>query len=75
MGTGRSGPVPPGMGPRLLLLASLLVLAACGEKVPESGAAKQVGDAPRQIVDKVAADAAAAAIQGGERSKSEEDRK
>ena len=75
MGTGKSSPVLHGTGLRLPLLALLLALAACGDKMPESGAAKQAGDVPRQIVDKVAADAAAAASQGAERGKSEEDRK
>lgn len=58
-----------------LSLLVLFVLAACGDKVPESSAAKQVGDAPKQIVDKVATDAATAISQSAERSKSEEDKK
>jgi len=58
-----------------LSFLALFVLVACGEKVPESSAAKQVGGTPKQIVDKAAADAAAAANQGAERSQSEEDKK
>ncbi len=32
------------------------VLAACGDKVPESSAAKKLGEQPKQIVDKVTGD-------------------
>jgi hypothetical protein len=31
-------------------------LAGCGDKVPESTAAKKVGEQPKQIVDKVTTD-------------------
>jgi hypothetical protein len=74
MGTGKRSPVMFRTRFRLSFLA-LFALVACGEKVPESSAAKQVGGTPKQIVDKAAADAAAAANQGAERSKSEEDKK
>jgi hypothetical protein len=33
----------------------VVLLAACGDKVPESKAAKEVGNAPKQTVDKAAA--------------------
>jgi hypothetical protein len=75
MGTGKRSPVPLYKGLCLFFLVPLLALSACGDKVPESSAAKQVGEAPKQIVDKVAADAAAAASQGAKRSESEQDRK
>ena len=71
----RIGPAVLRMGRRLSVCALLLSLAACGDKVPESTAAKQVGEMPKQIVDKAAADAAAAVNQGAERSRTEEDKK
>ena len=56
-----------------LILASLLV-AACGDKVPESEAAKKIGSMPKQTVDRAASDAAKAMQQGqgSERLKEEE---
>jgi hypothetical protein len=42
---------------------------SCGDKVPESQAAKRVGEAPKQIIDKAASDAAAAIQQGEERTR------
>jgi len=75
MGTGKRIPVPARAGLCLFFLIPLLTLSGCSDKVPESNPAKQVGEAPKQIVDKVAADAAAAVSQGADRSKSEQDRK
>ncbi len=49
-------------------LACAAALAACGDKVPESAAAKKLGNAPREIIDKAAADASLAVKQGAERT-------
>ena len=49
-----------------------LVLAGCGDKVPESQAAKSAGAIPKQIVDKAAADAAKAMRHDAERSQDAE---
>ena len=38
------------------LFVAAVALAGCGDKVPESAAAKKVGEQPKQIVDKVTAD-------------------
>ena len=35
------------------LLAAVLVLASCGDKVPESEAAKRIGQQPKKTVDSV----------------------
>ena len=43
-------------------------LAACGDKVPESAAAKKLGNAPKEIIDKASTDAAKAVQQGAERT-------
>jgi hypothetical protein len=36
---------------RVLLFASALALAGCGDKVPQSEAAKKIGDIPKQTID------------------------
>jgi len=38
---------------RTSLLAALLLLAACGDKLPESEAAKRVGQQPKKTLDSV----------------------
>jgi len=38
---------------RTSLLFALLLLAACGDKVPESEAAKRVGQQPKKTLDSV----------------------
>ncbi len=45
------------------------LLIGCGDKVPESEAAKKVGEIPKQIVDKAAADTAKAVQQDAERNR------
>ena len=48
--------------------ACAALLAACGDKVPASEAAKKLGNAPKEIIDKAATDAAQAVKQGAERT-------
>jgi hypothetical protein len=36
---------------KALALLAVLLLAACGDKVPQSEAAKKVGDIPKQTID------------------------
>ena len=46
------------------LLVVALLLAACGDKVPESEAAKRLGQQPKKLVDRVTTDASKAMQQG-----------
>ena len=58
---------------RTVAVALLLAgLAACGDKVPESKAAKELGNVPKQTVDRAAGGAEAAIQQGVDRMKEEE---
>jgi predicted small lipoprotein YifL len=52
-----------------LVAAALAVLGACGDKVPQSEAAKQLGSQPKQTVDKASQDAAKALQQGADRTR------
>ena len=55
---------------RAALSAALVAaLAGCGDKVPESEAARRVGAAPKQTVDKATDDAAKALQQGADRTR------
>ena len=56
------------------LLVVALLLAACGDKVPESEAARRLGQQPKKIVDRVTTDVGKAMQQGqdSERLKEEE---
>ena len=56
------------------LLVVALLLAACGNKVPESEAARRLGQQPKKIVDRVTTDIGKAMQQGqdSERLKEEE---
>ena len=38
---------------RTFLIGAVLVLAACGDKVPESEAARRIGQQPKKTVDSV----------------------
>jgi hypothetical protein len=49
-----------------------LLLAACGDKVPQSEAAKRIGALPKQTVDRAAERTTEALKQGAERSAREE---
>ncbi len=57
---------------KVLTLVALLLLAACGDKVPESKAAKEIGNIPKQTIDKASAGVDAAIQQGADRTKEEE---
>jgi hypothetical protein len=52
---------------RKLLFMSVLLVAACGDKVPESAAAKKAGDVPKQTVDRATTDVNKAMQQGSQR--------
>ena len=45
-------------------MAALLVLAACGDKTPESQAAKEIGQQPKKTVDSVSSKVNDAMKQG-----------
>jgi hypothetical protein len=59
---------------RCLAAATLvmLLLGGCGDKVPESQAAKRLGEVPKQVVDKAATDSAQAMQRGAERNRDAE---
>jgi hypothetical protein len=59
---------------RLAVLTLALLAAACGDKVPQSEAAKKIGSVPKQTVDRAAERATDALKQGAERSAREEQR-
>ena len=60
----------PIFGIRFVVAAVLWpLLAGCGDKVPESAAARQAGAAPKAIVDKAVADTAKALEQGAHRTR------
>jgi len=56
----------------LLLCACVLLLSACGDKVPESKAAKEVGNIPKQTLDKAVSGTENAMQKSDERNKSED---
>ena len=54
--------------PRIdFLFAVAVALVGCGDKVPESAAAKKLGEQPRQIIDKAAGDVNKALQKDAER--------
>ncbi|HEX4330413.1 MAG TPA: hypothetical protein VH105_26755 [Burkholderiales bacterium] len=57
-----------------LLLSCLIfmALAACGNKTPESQAAKDVGNIPKQTIDKATNDLNANLQKGADRDKKED---
>lgn len=50
------------------------LVAGCGDKVPESAAAKKLGEQPKQIVDKVTSDVNKA-MQAGTAARQEAEKK
>lgn len=58
---------------KFLPLIAVVLLAGCGDKVPESKVAKEVGNAPKQTVDKAAA--GDAMNKASERAKDEGEKK
>ena len=61
-------------GKAIALVAVTLLLAACGDKVPQSEAAKKIGSIPKQTVDRAAERTTEALKQGVERTEQEEKR-
>lgn len=57
-----------------ILAIAILLIAGCGDRIPESKAAKELGNAPKQAIDKVTSGADAAIRQGADRAR-EEDKK
>jgi len=55
-----------------LCCLSLVTLAACGDKLPESKAAKDVGNAPKQTLDRAVSGTENAMQKSDERNKSED---
>jgi hypothetical protein len=54
------------------LMMTVLLTAACGDKVPESKAAKEVGNVPKQTVDRATTGVDSAIQQGADRIREEE---
>jgi predicted small lipoprotein YifL len=50
----------------------LITLAACGDKVPESKASKEVGNIPKQTLDKAVSGTENAMQKSEDRNKSED---
>jgi hypothetical protein len=53
---------------RAFLACAVLVLAACGDKVPESEAARRIGQQPKKTVDSVSSKVNDLMQQGGQGS-------
>ena len=58
---------------RISLFTAILFLSGCGDKVPQSEAAKKIGSIPKQTVDRAAERTKDALQQGAERSAREEE--
>ena len=59
----------------ILVFSALLCLTACGDKVPESKAAKDLGNIPKQTIDKATTDVNQALSKGAEKMKEAEEKK
>ena len=57
---------------RTLCLLVMVLVAACGDKVPESKAAKDVGNIPKQTIDRATTGVDSAIQQGADRIREEE---
>ena len=53
----------------ILVVCMLMWLAACGDKVPESKAAKELGNIPKQTLDKATTGVDQALTKGAENLK------
>jgi hypothetical protein len=56
----------------LLLCCACVLVAGCGNKTPESQAAKEVGNIPKQTLDRAVSGTEAAMQKSDERNKSED---
>jgi hypothetical protein len=59
----------------LTLATTVVLLASCGDKVPESKAAKEVGNIPKQAIDKASAGVNDAMGKSAERLKEQDEKK
>ena len=59
----------------IVAISLLVCLAACGDKVPESKAAKDVGNIPKQTVDKATIGVNQALTQNADKLKEAEEKK
>ena len=55
-----------------IFAVAVALCAGCGDKVPESNAAKDLGNIPKQTLDRAAAGADRAISQGVDRMKDED---
>jgi len=63
------------MKTRMLLCCFALALAACGDKTPEYKPAKDVGNIPKQTLDKAMSGTQDALQKGADRDKAADDQK
>ena len=59
----------------ILVFSALLCVAACGDKVPESKAAKELGNIPKQTIDKATSGVDQALTKGAEKLKEADEKK
>ena len=59
----------------ILVLSALLCVGACGDKVPESKAAKELGNIPKQTLDKATTGVDQALTKGAENLKQADEKK
>lgn len=57
---------------RVLTLVAWSLLVACAEKVPESKAARDIGNIPKKTIDQASTGVDAAIQRGADRTKEEE---
>ncbi len=57
---------------RVVTMLTVALLVACGDKVPESKAAKDLGNVPRQTIDRVSTGIDSSIQQGADRAREEE---
>ena len=59
----------------ILVFSVLLGVVACGDKVPESKAAKELGNIPKRTIDKVATGVDQALAKGAEKTREADEKK